>query len=331
MTQMTNIKILSLNWHVPFLSLLAKIPQTEFLILSARWNGRDWEKKYRDIPSNISHIAIDSQNCLKNINLQDINLIILQSLGDIDYFGQLPQPKILVFHNSFQTETFGMSPEKAKQVYEQIKQKIQQYNIYPVFISKFKAESWQMAGTIIPPGIDNTDFPYCYNGLEQSVLRVCSNFRGRDFMNGFQISENIANQFNTITLGENNPQGRPNEKTGLANNFEEYKKILTSSRVFVSTNIDQYEDSYNLSSLEAGSIGMPIISYNHKNNIWVDGMTGYVSDNLGFLQQRITELMRDRELAVELGKKASQLVQANFPIGNFINHWVKVIQKVGGL
>ena len=52
---MKPLQLLTTNWHVPYVHLLAKIPNTVWWVLSFRHglHGRDWDLHYRPLPSNV--------------------------------------------------------------------------------------------------------------------------------------------------------------------------------------------------------------------------------------------------------------------------------------
>ena len=325
------IKILTSNWHVPYIYNLAKLKQYQFDVISFRNKlaGRDWYQGYRTIPDNVHHIAIDSPQWLELINQQKYNLVIMHSVYDIDAFEKVNAPKVMVFHNSFFTEFRNIHPSQFAEQRLQVKQKLIRANIKPIFISQWKQQSWELDGIIVNPGIDTvSEFPYSYQGIEPKILRACSNFKHRDFMNGYIISNQCCTGFYNILLGEgNNLNDFQKEFTqlGQSQNFEQLKAIYSNLRLFCSTNIDNYEDSYNLASLEAAAIGMPIIAFSHSSSIWQDGIHGAVSDDIGYLRLRIQQFLQDRQESIEKGKQARQLILQLFPLSLFLNNWSNVI------
>lgn len=332
------MKILTTNWHVPYIFNLAKLKQYEFYVISFRHQlaGRDWYLGYRNFPANVHHIAIDSAKYLELLKYVDFNLIIMHNVFDIDVFAQAKLipiiPSLFVFHNSFFTEFRTYPPDQWPQQRQLVQQKLSQFNIQPVFISEFKRNSYEINGTIITPGIDTTtEFPYTYNGIELIILRICSNLKQRDFMNGYLESNDLCGDYPNILLGEGNllSDYSKNTKLGMTNNLDQLRITYQICRLFLSTNIDKFEDSYNLSSLESASIGMPIVAFHHERSIWKDGVHGFVSDNKDYLKYQIKNLLQDRQLAVELGKNARKLVEEQFSISKFLTTWDDVITYSG--
>ena len=53
----------------------------------------------------------------------------------------------------------------------------------------------------------------------------------------------------------------------------------------------------------------------------IDGDCGYVSEDVGYLNRRLGELLADRELARALGRKARERALAIFPMSEFVAGW----------
>lgn len=347
--------ILSTNTHVPYLSMLSKIPNKQFIIFSRRYQGRDWQNQYRPLPSNCIHVAIDNpilNDFYLGLALQ-AKKIILHCFDDLKMFCSeksklYPQlqkiPKIYVFHNSSFTE-FGNIPEQEKmQRIQNLHRVFVENNIRPVFISKFKQESWHMAGDIILPGIDTSEFVNCWTGRNNKIkfndkfdnfsLRVCSNFEHRDFMNGYKIGNNVLGQsrYPSIVLGEGNNNVRektPNTIFAISNNLENYKEYLSMARFLFSANIDKFEDWYNLSSLEAVAVGTPVLmTYHDKQNNIPDFQKYFpmVSDDYGHLVSEAKKMFMDYDYAQNMSQLQRGFVEKYFSLSRFVARWTEVLK-----
>ena len=121
----TTKTILTTNTHIPYISLLAKIPNLNLIVLSKRYEGRDWQLNYRNIPPNVLHLAIDNPQ-LNDFYLQitaNCSKIILHCNSDLNLFCNTKSPlysklqsipKYYLFHNSANTE-FGNMPMQQRQ------------------------------------------------------------------------------------------------------------------------------------------------------------------------------------------------------------------------
>lgn len=349
-----SVNIATTNWHCPYLAMLCKIPNHNFVVMSYRFKGRDWQNIYRNKPKNLIHIPIDEES-LMDFYLSIIsscNKIILQSFEDLNIFCNdkskfyskiQPIPKIFLFHNSSFTE-FGLIPQEQRmKKIQELHQIFINNNIRPVFISEFKRQSWGMDGAVILPGIDTSEFINSWTGRNNKIafkdkfedfsLRVCSNFEHRDFMNGYKIGNNVLSQIKNpnIVLGEgNNPRERlPNTVFTVSNNLDHYKEYLSMARFLFSANVPQFEDWYNLSSLEAISVGTPLLMTQHERQNKIPEFTKYfplVTDDYNLLISEARKLFKDWEYASHISKLQNGFIDKYFSLSKFITSWTEVLR-----
>ena len=110
----------------------------------------------------------------------------------------------------------------------------------------------------------------------------------------------------------------------LSRGFQDLLAHFRSSRVFINTTVEEFEDGYNLSMLEAMATGMPVVSSWNKSSPIEDGKNGYVSKDPEYLNRRIDSLLRNPEEARRLGGKARETVQEKFPLQRSLQSWRKV-------
>lgn len=349
------MNIISTNFHVPYLHLLSKIPNTQFFVFSFRFMGRDWQNQYRLKPSNVLHMPVDDPKVigflLPSLLQCKIDLMIFHSLSDFEIFcnpkNMNPEiyevvqriPKIMVFHNSIYTEMGNVPKQFWQEKVNQIIQVMNNNNIKAVCISKFKAESWQLPCNIILPGIDLTEFTKSWTGLNNSLLinnkfpdysvRVCSNFEYRDFMNGYRISSQVLSGIKhpNIVLGEGNQNTKekiPQAIFAISQSLEHYKQVLSQSRFMMGSNIADFEDWYNLSLLEGIALGVPMMFLYHERTDAIPEFTKYfpvISDDVAYLQERGNELFKDLDFAGYISEKSRGFIEKYFSLSVFLNNW----------
>jgi len=349
-------KILTTNTHWIYCTMLAKIPEIQLFVMSMRFQGRDKQENYRPMPKNISHIPIDNPNLLALYLhpdfLKQIDHIILHQFSDLDIFCNnkapwykflQPIPKTFLLHNSSTTE-FGNAPQEIiNNKIRGLSQIFQENNIRPCTISQFKAESWKMPMSVILPGIDTSEFVNSWTGRNNKIvfkdtfdnfaLRVCSNFEHRDFMNGYKIGNNVLGQlrYPNVVLGEgNNPSQRlPNTVFTISNNLEHYKEYLSMARFLFSANVPQFEDWYNLSSLEAVAVGTPLIMTQHERQNNIPEFTKYfpiVSDDYNLLISECKKLFMDWEYASHISKLQNGFIDKYFSLSKFVTSWTEILK-----
>jgi glycosyltransferase involved in cell wall biosynthesis/ubiquinone/menaquinone biosynthesis C-methylase UbiE/Tfp pilus assembly protein PilF len=315
------LKILSFNWHEPYLCLLARTGH-EFLIVEpeiAPSHNRCWDEKMRSVPNNISLISKDIAK--EMLELGEFDLIIAHNMKDLIEVREYSLPKIFVFHNCLTTEiTLGKNQVNREAYLEKMKFLLKDVN--KVFISEKKQRDWGLNGEVILPGLDILEYGG-YRGDKKIVLQVGNLLQERGLMMGYTTSKKIIENHPLITLGMN-----PNiSDSRLSEGFHDLIENYRSCRVFINTTVDEYEDGYNLSMLEAMATGMPVVSSWNKSSPIVEGKNGYISNDTSYLNQCIKFLLANSEKAKMIGEQAKITVQERFPLNRFLNSWEKVIQK----
>ena len=189
------LKILSFNWHEPYLCLLSNTGH-EFLIVEpevAPGKVRAWDRNMRPVPKNVRLLPLAEAK--EQLDFGAVDLVIAHNVKDLIELREYTLPKILVFHNRLTTE-IGLGDGVVDR--QEYLSKIQPFfkQVQKVFISESKKQDWDLEGKVIPPGIDVADFDP-YTGDKPSILRVGNLLKERDLMLGFTASEQIARGFFT--------------------------------------------------------------------------------------------------------------------------------------
>jgi glycosyltransferase involved in cell wall biosynthesis/tetratricopeptide (TPR) repeat protein len=315
------LKILSFNWHEPYLCLLAGTGH-DFLIEEPEifpGHYRQWDEKMRSIPENISLISKNTSR--KMLELGEFDLIIAHNIKDLIAVREYNLPKIFVFHNSLTTE-ISLSKNKInrKSYFNKIESLLKEVN--NVFISEKKRQDWGLNGEVILPGLDISDYGG-YRGDKETVLQVGNQLQERDLMMGYKTSKKIVGNHPLITLGSN--PSIPNSR--LSDGFQDLLDHYRGCRVFINTTVDEYEDGYNLSMLEAMATGMPVVSSWNKSSPIEDGKNGYISKDSSYLNKCIESLLKNPEKAINIGKQGQKTLQDKFPLNRFLDSWQNMIHQ----
>ena len=316
-----NLKILTFNWHEPYLCLLSKLGH-EFLVVEpevAPGKVRAWDENMRPVPSNVR--LLSHEQAIEELDRNAVDLVIAHNVKDLIELQPYTLPKILVFHNRLTTE-IGLGDGQVGR-YEYLS-KIQPFlkQVKKVFISQSKKEDWVLEGRVIPPGIDPDEYRG-YSGKKSCILRVGNLLKERDLMLGFTNSERISNGFSTVTLGMNPtlPESR------LSEGLQDLKDHFRSCRLYLNTTVEGFEDGYNLAMLEAMATGMPVISTFNRTSPIVNGVNGVISDDIEYLRSSVAELLADPDRAREMGAEARKTVQTQFSMQSFLKSWQETIQE----
>jgi hypothetical protein len=197
-----NLKILSFNWHEPYLCLLAQTGH-EFLIVEpeiAPDRCRQWDENMRPIPKNVA--LISKATALEMLELGELDLIIAHNLKDLVEVKDYSLPKIIVFHNCLSTEIkLGKGAVKRKEYLAKADFLLD--DAHKVFISDKKRQDWGFPNaTVILPGLDIAQYGG-YRGEKATVLQVGNLLKERDLMMGYSVSQQIVGDHPLTTLGLN--------------------------------------------------------------------------------------------------------------------------------
>jgi len=315
------LNILTFNWHEPYICLLAKTGHFFEVVLRLKGGRKEWLVEQRPVPENI--ILISEDHALRKCYCHFYDIIICQNIDDLLLVKDIEIPKILIFHNKLSTEiALGGNTISKEDYLKQVKLLIEQSEpIKLLFISQTKKMDWGLEGYVITPGIDPNEFEN-YQGHWPKVLRVGNFLKERDIMMGFSLQEEILKGIPSTILGLN--PTLPNAR--FSRSFEDLKKNYSRHRLYLNTTVEDYEDGYNLATLEAMATGMPIVSIANRTSPIIDGVNGYISDNIEYLRERIRMLLMDKGLAKRIGKEARNTVVEKFGIKEFLKKWNEVIE-----
>ena len=316
------LNILTFNWHGPYICLLAKTGHFFEVVLRLKGGRKEWLVEQRPVPENI--ILISEEHALRKCYRHFYDIIICQNIDDLLLVKDIEIPKILIFHNKLSTEiALGGNTISKEDYLKQVKLLIEQSEpIKLLFISQTKKMDWGLEGYVITPGIDPNEFEN-YQGHWPKVLRVGNFLKERDIMMGFSLQEEILKGIPSTILGLN--PTLPNAR--FSKSFEDLKKNYSRHRLYLNTTVEDYEDGYNLATLEAMATGMPIVSIANRTSPIIDGVNGYISDNIEYLRERIRMLLMDKGLAKRIGKEARNTVVEKFGIKEFLEKWNEVIEN----
>ena len=179
------LKILTFNWHEPYLCLLSQMGH-EFLVVEPEISPghfRHWDENMRPVPTNVSLISLTAAK--EMLELGELDLIIAHNMKDLIEVKDYSLPKINVFHNCLTTE-INLSKKKIirKEYLDKVVCLLEGIN--KVFISEKKRQDWGFDGDVILPGLDVSDYGG-YRGDRETVLQVGNLLQERDLMMGYTL------------------------------------------------------------------------------------------------------------------------------------------------
>jgi hypothetical protein len=84
--------------------------------------------------------------------------------------------------------------------------------------------------------------------------------------------------------------------------------------------------------IEAMAAGMPVVTTpgppgDTPQELVIDGCTGFVSDDLEYLREKLKLLLADREMAEIMGQRAKEAVTDRYGIQHFVQAWRRILEE----
>jgi glycosyltransferase involved in cell wall biosynthesis len=318
---MMDLDILTFNSHQTFVYNFAKIGARIYVIHKIPGKAiQRWDEAVRPQPPNVTLISLAKARELCRRGRLD--LAVCHNISDLMAIRDIEIKKILCLHGTVKgrivTEGAKISEKDWNDMVKSYIKAVK--NLHIVFVSKKKSKGRDLDGTIIELGVDPEEY-HGYTGNLSKVLTVVNQFIMRRKILGYHLHRAVTRSVGCDIVG-NNP-GLPGSEP--AKNWEHLKEIYRRHRLYLFTALGIYEDGYNTAMLEAMATGMPVVSYTNDSSPIIDGVNGFISDNISCLRERVRFLLDDRDLAAQMGKAARRTVVEQFGIQRFVDKWKRLI------
>lgn len=312
MESKSKIKILTWHVHGSYLYYLTQANCDFYLpyndVRSSAYGGKNGSFPWGD---NVHEVHVDDVGDL------DIDCILFQSnyRPGVDYFAeqysilsesQKKLPKLFLEHDPPRE-----SPTDTKHI-------ISDPNITIVHCTHFNDLMWNNNnapsvvidhGVVVPSNIR-------FTGEIDRGIAVVNNIHKRGRRLGYDIFERVRKEVPIDIVGMGS------EEIGGLGNLAQNKLLETVSKYRFFFNPIRYT-SLGLSILEAMMVGMPIIGLATTELVTVisNGISGYIDTNIDTLINKMNILMKDKDLAMKLGKGAQKVAMQRFNIHRFTHDW----------
>ncbi len=309
-------RLLTFNFHEPYLCLMAKTG-LEFDV--GRYESgtleRSWQTTFRPLPDNLSLLPEAEWRGRLDAGEYDV-LIAHNEMNALDLV-DAPARRLLVCHNrrSYLNTTATVDQGDPVDAFDRLLSRLEGRFEF-IFISNSKRADYGIPGRVIPPGIDLDEFSG-YRGDEACVLRVGNMMRQRDLMFDVELQEAVCAGLPTRVVGECPGIDGAAPAPSYAALLEHYR----GARCMLHVSRQEYEDGYNLATLEAMACGMPVVALANRTSPITDGKDGFVSHDATRLRAAIEALLEDHDLAREIGEAGRRTVAEKFSIDAFAENW----------
>jgi len=277
-----------------------------------------WDEQIRPVPANSRFItlsqALESQTryyCIITHNITD--------LLDVKF---RPEPRLMVIHSTLEgraiEEKSNITPQRMK---EMLSKYINLAGVHAVAVSELKGKSCGFADDIVLLAAGEDDY-LPYSGHLAVGLRICNFIESRKEILLWDFHEKAFDGVPVRLVGHN-----PNmPSVSAAENWNDLKQILQSHRFFIHTAEPGLEDGYNTASLEAMAAGMPVLGNLHPGSPIEHGVSGFLSDDPDELRQYAGILLKNRDLAIKMGREARKILIERFSMSRFKEGFLKSIE-----
>lgn len=184
---------------------------------------------------------------------------------------------------------------------------------------------------------DDTEF-CSWDGARQQVISIGQSIKKRGQHLGFPILEKVFAGFQGKIYGTDNED--LGDLFGGSPSYEELKSVLRENRVFFY--FGTIPAPYTLSFIEAMMTGIPVVAvgrglrnmspYDWPNyevpDIIVNGVNGYVSDNVDELRAYVKLLLEDGELAKRIGEAGRKTAIELFGKRQRMQEWSDALRRL---
>ncbi|TFG47575.1 MAG: glycosyltransferase family 1 protein [Candidatus Brocadiia bacterium] len=311
--------LLVFNCHEPWVYQLGVLGYDLDIIVGLKGRHKPvWDEQMRPVPTNSRFVHLEDALSAK----KPYYCIITHNISDLLDVKYRDEPRLLVIHSTME----GRLLEEGQQVEpEEMKSQLRQYldlvGGHAVAVSSMKGNSWGFTEDIVPFGAESNDY-YPYQGDKSCGLRICNFIESRRRILLWDFHEKAFGGLSVKLVGHNPGMAG----VSASNNWEELKRMLQSHRFFIHTADPQLEDGYNMATVEAMSAGMPILGNNHPGSPIRHGISGFLSDDPAELRQYAELLLKDRDLAIQMGREARKTAGQELSLEKFKAGFLKSIE-----
>lgn len=294
-----------------------------FYALRGFENFKDWDKKYRPVPSN--YILLNPELGIEQIPV-DVGFDLVLSQHKFGQFQVLKQVADMLHLPLVSLEHTLPHPSWGNDRLANLKAMHGDVN---VFISEFSRKEWGWGDTeaeVVNHGVD-TDIFSAKPLLVQKkphALSVVNDWINRDWCCGYSIWEEATRGLPTKALGAT---------PGLseaAKSVQELVYAYREAQLFVNTSLISPIPSV---VLEAMSCGLPVVSTDTAMlpEVITDGVDGYLCKDAAEIRMRTKELLADPDKCLEMGLAARATIVERFSATKFVENWDKLLRKAAGV
>jgi glycosyltransferase involved in cell wall biosynthesis len=308
--QINEKRLLVFNCHEAWVYQLGVLGYGLDIIVGLKGQFKDtWDEQMRPVPPNSRLLSLSDGLASDTAYY----CIITHNISDLLDIKSRPEPRLIVIHSTLEGRVLE---EKSDIEPAQMKRMLHDYlelvGGHGVAVSALKGRSWGFDEDIVPFCAEAGDY-LPYSGDQACGLRICNFLESRKRILLWDFYEKAFRGLAVRIVGHNPGMAG----VSAADSWGHLKQMLQSHRFYIHTADPRLEDGYNMATVEAMAAGMPIIGNQHPGSPIEHGVSGFLSDDPVELRGYAEMLLRDRDLAVEMGRAARQTAGKCFSTERF--------------
>lgn len=268
-----------------------------------------WDTSMRPLPVNAHCVQLAEVRGARQL----YECIIAHNLSDLLDVKSLQGPRLLVIHGTLGGMILDQHtttpPDELRRA---VSQYVRMIGAHVMAVSHLKGRSWGLDEDVVLLSADPADY-LPFSGDLARGLRVVNQIRRKARTLNWDFHERAFGGVPVTLVGHND------DMPGVypASDWDDLKQIFRRHRFFIHTADPSLEDGYNMATLEAMAAGLPVLGNCHPTSPIRHGVSGFLSNDPEELRAYARQLLRDRNLAVQMGTEAQKAVAEFFSIEQF--------------
>lgn len=196
---------------------------------------------------------------------------------------------------------------------------------HDIFMADFSVGAWfrdidDSKLSVIKHGMD-TDYWNGWVGGDGAIMTAVWNYPQRNKICGFDLYQEVTKGLKT------NPWGDSPGFSKMADSTDHLRDLYRRASVFLNTTL---WSTTPFGLLEAMSVGCPIVTTatTAMPEFIKDGVNGFITNDPKVMRERLEELIKDKDMALEIGAAGRKTVLEQFGQQRFLEEWDEVFYKV---